>query len=201
MPEQSANLVEQFDLAPAGYMTYWPAAALGLPADRIFARLRTNLDWQQQPVRLFGRSIPQPRMTAFHGDPGVVYRYSGLSLNACRWSDELDQLRHLVQECSGERFNSVLCNLYRDGRDYMGWHADDEPELGPDPVVASLSFGAHRRFLLKRRDGSGDRLELILESGSLLIMGGDLQRHWLHQLPRALRVRSARINLTFRRIY
>jgi alkylated DNA repair dioxygenase AlkB len=149
---------------------------------------------------MFGRSIPQPRLTDFRADPGVSYRYSGLTLEARPWTDDLAGLRRFAEDMAGQRFNSVLCNLYRDGRDYMGWHADNEPELGPNPVIASLSFGARRRFTLKPRSGQEERVEFELECGSLLVMRGDTQRHWLHQLPRAARVREARINLTFRDI-
>jgi len=139
-------------------------------------------------------------LTAFYGNREVNYRYSGLTLQARPWTGELEKLRRIAEELSGRKYNSVLCNLYRDGRDYMGWHADDERELGSNPVIASMSFGAERRFLLKPRNGEEERIEFLLKSGSLLVMRGDLQRHWLHQLPRALRISRKRINLTFRQI-
>lgn len=192
--------LDSMDLAPAGKVHYWPCAVPELRSEEVFERLRRDLDWRQLPVRMFGRAIPQPRLTDFRADQGVCYRYSGLALEASPWSADLAWMRQIVQERTGHRFNSVLCNLYRDGRDYMGWHADDEPELGPEPVIASLSFGACRRFLIKSRSGQGRQLEFKLESGSLLVMSGDLQHHWVHQLPRALGVHEARINLTFRNI-
>lgn len=187
-------------LAPGGRVQYWSSLNAELCSSDLFERLSRDLDWRRLPVRMFGRSILQPRLTDFRADPGICYRYSGLSLKARPWTADLAWMRQLVEEVVGQRFNSVLCNLYRDGRDYMGWHADDEPELGPDPVIASLSFGARRRFSLKSRSGREERIELELEPGSLLVMRGDLQRHWLHQLPRALRVNDSRINLTFRNI-
>jgi alkylated DNA repair dioxygenase AlkB len=188
------------DLPPSGNVDYWPCAHSGLDLAEVENALERGLDWRQLPVHMFGRSIPQPRLTAFCGDLKVTYRYTGLSLHAQPWTRTLNRLRTVVEELSGQQFNSVLCNLYRDGRDYMGWHADDERALGSNPVIASMSFGAERRFLLKPRSGAANRVEFLLKSGSLLVMRGDLQQHWLHQLPRALRVTQQRINLTFRQI-
>ena len=187
-------------LAPNGVVRYYPDFMSGQAADQALTRLREGLDWQQLPIKMFGRRILQPRLTAYYGDPGADYRYSGLQLLAQPWPAALAELRDAVAGQIGERFNSVLCNLYRHGRDYMGWHADDEPELGPDPLIASVSLGAERRFALKPRDGTADRQVFELASGSLLIMSGDLQRYWLHQLPRSQKVHQERINLTFRRV-
>ncbi|NDY94687.1 alpha-ketoglutarate-dependent dioxygenase AlkB family protein [Wenzhouxiangella limi] len=200
MSIESVDSARIVDLPPAGRVEYRPCAAPGCPSREVFERLRDDLDWRQLPVRTFGRAIAQPRLTDFRGEAGIRYRYSGLTLEARPWTAHLLRLREVVEQHTGQRFNSVLCNLYRDGRDYMGWHADDEPELGREPVIASLSFGARRRFTLKPRSGEAERLEFELASGSLLVMSGDVQRFWLHQLPRALRVRDARINLTFRYI-
>lgn len=200
MSTESGECVHSLELAPAGRVAYWSCAGPGLHFDDVFERIHAELDWRQLSVRMFGRSIAQPRLTDFRAEPGVRYRYSGLTLDARPWTESLAGMRQLVERRTGHRFNSVLCNLYRDGRDYMGWHADNEPELGPDPVIASLSFGACRRFTLKPRSGQQGKVEFELASGSLLVMSGDLQRHWLHQLPRALRVRDPRINLTFRNI-
>ncbi|MFW5815395.1 MAG: alpha-ketoglutarate-dependent dioxygenase AlkB family protein [Wenzhouxiangella sp.] len=200
MLSESAQWDENVDLPPAGQVRYCALAAPGLRPAKLFTNLGQTLDWRQLPVRMFGRSIPQPRLTDFRADPGVGYRYSGLSLEARPWTDDLALIRQIVERRTGCCFNSVLCNFYRDGRDYMGWHADNEPELGPEPVIASVSFGAQRRFVLKPRTGGPERVEFELESGSLLLMCGDVQEHWLHQLPRAMRVSEARINLTFRKI-
>jgi alkylated DNA repair dioxygenase AlkB len=165
----------------------------------LFRLWSRSLDWQQRPIRLFGREVMQPRLTCFYGEPGVRYRYSGKTLEAHRFTDELRDLAERLGECIGTGFNSVLCNLYRDGRDSMGWHADDETELGKDPVIASVSLGQARRFRLKPRSGGGSRA-LMLEHGSLLVMSGDLQHHWLHELPKSRQALGPRINLTFRRI-
>jgi len=185
-------------LAPNGLVRYYPDFLSRAAADRSRVELTQKLAWKQLPITMFGRRILQPRLTAYYGDPGADYRYSGLQLLAQPWPAALAELRDAVAGQIGERFNSVLCNLYRHGRDYMGWHADDEPELGPDPLIASVSLGAERRFALKPRDGTADRQVFELASGSLLIMSGDLQRHWLHQLPRSQLVNEERINLTFR---
>lgn len=188
-------------LPPGGRLSYQGQWLQSEAAALLFQTLLTALDWRQLPVRMFGRSLPQPRLTDFHGDSGTGYTYSGLSLHGRGWPPVLADLRDALARETGLVFNTVLCNLYRDGRDYMGWHADDEPELGRNPVVASVSLGAQRRFRLRPRAGrSGEPCELLLECGSLLLMSGDLQHHWQHQLPKALRVDKPRINLTFRQV-
>lgn len=193
--------VRKTRLEPGGLVSYWPQ---WLPADQaqaLFRALHHDLDWRQLPVRMFGRWIPQPRLVDFHADPGVSYTYAGLRLQGQGWPPALASLRAAASAAARVSFNSVLCNLYRDGRDHMGWHADDEPELGANPAVASVSLGAERRFLLRpRRPPREPRHEWRLAHGSLLLMSGQLQHHWLHQMPKALRVHEPRINLTFRRI-
>lgn len=199
--EIASGIALDLELPPSGRLIYWPAYLDAGQAEALFDRLQLGLDWRQLPVRLFGRQIPQPRLTDFHADAGISYTYSGLRLEGCAWPLPLAALRERLNAELGQAFNSVLCNLYRDGRDYMGWHADDEPTLGADPVIASLSLGIRRRFQLRPRQRARvERRELMLEPGSLLVMAGDLQRHWLHQLPKSLQVKTPRINLTFRRI-
>ncbi len=188
------------DFAPAGRVDYWRSVAEFEQSPGLMGSLERELDWRQLPVRLFGKSIPQPRLTAFYADPGISYRYSGLTLHGQAWTPDLALIRALVERYSGFAFNSVLCNLYRDGDDYMGWHADDEPELGLQPAIASVSFGAARRFVFKPKSGAKERREFLLAAGSLLVMSGDLQEHWLHQLPKARKIEEARINLTLRQI-
>lgn len=200
MPARTDGECRIVELEPGGKVQYWPLFHPGLVKPDFIDHLHTELAWQQLPVRMFGREILQPRLTAYYGDDRIDYRYSGLKLTPRPWTRQLAWLREMLVEVTGLRFNSVLCNLYRDGRDYMGWHADDEPELGPAPVIASLSFGACRRFVFKPRSGASERHEFQLQTGSLLLMSGALQRHWLHQLPKAMRVQSPRINLTFRQI-
>ncbi len=190
---------ERIDLPPDGQLLYWPDFYPPETADELFERLGAEISWQQYSIRLFGRSVAQPRLTAFYGNAGLRYTYSGLSLTAPGWGRGLARVREDVAEATGRTHNSVLCNLYRDGADAMGWHADDEPELGDEPVIASLSLGAERRFSFKPRAG-GKSLKIDLANGSLLVMAGSVQAHWLHQLPRTRRPVGPRINLTFRTI-
>lgn len=150
----------------------------------------------------------QPRLVAWQGDPGASYTYSGLTLEPAPWSGAVAAIRDLVWEAiegaapafaaGREPFNGVLCNRYRDGSDSMGWHSDDEGELGPEPLIASVSLGAARPFQLRRKDDKSIKHEVLLENGSLLLMAGGTQRHWQHQLPKRKRVGDERVNLTFR---
>ncbi|MBT8442003.1 MAG: alpha-ketoglutarate-dependent dioxygenase AlkB [Gammaproteobacteria bacterium] len=166
------------------------------------ARLMGEVPWRRDCVRVFGRSHPIPRLHQWYGDPDSEYRWSGLNMRPEPWTATLRELRIRVSEAVGHDFNSVLVNLYRDGNDSMGWHADDEPELGEDPTIASLSLGAERELRLRyrRRDAHEDSRTISLPSGSLLVMAGTTQRFWQHSLPKRLRVSAPRINLTFRRI-
>ena len=170
-------------------------------AQRWFARLHDEIPWQRHRLRLFGREIEAPRLSCWIGDANAVYTYSGTRFAPRAWTPGLSELREYLFAHCRERYNSVLCNLYRDGRDSMGWHSDNEPELGAEPVIASLSFGGVRRFRLRHRHEPDKRLELDLPSGSLLRMAGTTQRHFRHDLPKTARQVDARINLTFRRIH
>lgn len=165
-----------------------------------FASLRGEIPWENHRIRMFGREIASPRLSCWIGDEGTGYVYSGSRFEPHAWTPTLSRLREALRSSLGLDFNSVLANLYRDGRDGMGWHSDDEPELGQRPIIASLSFGATRRFCLRRRDGDGDTLKLELPPGSLLLMRGDTQANYRHALPKTARAIGERINLTFRRI-
>ena len=166
----------------------------------LMARLVRDLAWEQPEIRLFGRWHRIPRLQHWCADEGVSYRYSGRTLPAAPWSDELRRIRHLTEQLTGLPFNSVLANLYRDGNDAMGWHADDEAELGPAPWIASWSFGASREFCLRRKGESRTGHRINLEHGSLLLMSPAIQQRWQHALPRRQRVTQARLNLTFRQV-
>lgn len=171
---------------------------IGRPeASRMLDRLWKELSWRQETITLYGRRVRQPRLTAWCGDPGAVYRYSGLTLEPLPWHPELLKLRDRLERKLGGAFNSVLANAYRNGGDSMGWHADDERELGARPVIASVSLGEERRFLLRKR-GDNRSKGLVLEHGSLLVMKGDCQRNYQHSLPRTARDIGLRINLTYR---
>lgn len=170
-------------------------------ADRLLEWSLTHIRWEHHVIRIFGRDVPTPRRSAWFGDPGARYTYSGLTLDPRPWPPALAPLRDRVEAAIGSRFNAVLANLYRDGTDSMGWHADDEPELGRDPVIASVSVGAVRRFTMRhatRRDL--EHLVLELEHGSLLVMAGSTQHHWRHALPKTRRPVGPRVNLTFRSV-
>ncbi len=165
-----------------------------------FELLRTEIPWRQDEITLFGRTHPLPRLQSWHGEPGTGYTYSGMRLEAAPWTPMLRLARARVEALAGEAFDSVLANLYRDGHDQIGWHADDEASLGERPLIASLSLGAARRFRLRHRAGRAEPVTLELAPGSLLVMAGDTQRCWQHTLPRTARAVGERINLTFRRM-
>lgn len=167
--------------------------------ERVFTSLRDGLAWRAQEITLFGRKVMQPRLIDWYADPGVNYSYSGITLGPVAWPATLKNLRDRIEAEVGHSFNSVLCNLYRDGRDSMGWHADDEPELGPRPVIASLSLGAERRFRIRPRSG-GASIGFDLGPGSLLLMAGHSQRDYQHAITKTRRVVAPRINLTFRNV-
>lgn len=164
-------------------------------AARLFGALRREIDWQEKTATVMGRKVRIPRLTAWHGDAGYVY--SGIRLTPAPWTRSLIELKDVAEDAAGQRFNSVLLNLYRDGRDSVSWHADNEPGLGREPVIASLSLGAPRRFQLRHRQ-AGERVEVLLEDGDCLVMAGATQHAWLHQVPKTARPVGPRINLTFR---
>ncbi|MBD2723450.1 alpha-ketoglutarate-dependent dioxygenase AlkB family protein [Hymenobacter armeniacus] len=184
---------------PQADLLFDPAFLPAAEADALLAQLTAEVAWEQRSIRLFGQEFPQPRLTAWYGDPEARYTYSGLAWEPRPWTPALLALRQRVAAACAAPFNSVLLNLYRDGRDSMGWHADDEPELGPKPVIASLSLGATRRFRLRPRPGLVlPSLSLDLGSGSLLLMRGSTQQHWQHALPKTTQPLGPRLNLTFR---
>jgi alkylated DNA repair dioxygenase AlkB len=167
-------------------------------ASECFERLRSELPWTQPELQVFGRRHPVPRLQSWHGDPEAEYLYSGLLLSPEPWHPLLAELRALIERVCATRFNSVLANLYRDGHDSMGWHADDEPELGRHPRVASLSLGAERDFAVRRKGDTRMAFKWPLLHNELWLMEPGMQYHWQHSLPRRKRVERARLNLTFR---
>ncbi|MGF1680021.1 alpha-ketoglutarate-dependent dioxygenase AlkB [Photobacterium makurazakiensis] len=166
-------------------------------ADRLYRRLDNTLQWQQKPISMYGRSVMQPRLQAWCGD--ATYRYSGLTMHPDPWTAELVEIRDKLNRLLKVQFNSVLANKYRDGCDYMGWHQDNEPELGENPLIASVNLGEERRFVLKHTT-TNEKREFTLSHGSLLVMAGSLQSHWQHCVPKTRRPKDSRINLTFRTI-
>jgi alkylated DNA repair dioxygenase AlkB len=167
-------------------------------ADTLQRTLRDDVPWEVHRIRMFGRQVDSPRLSCWMGDPAARYRYSGTEFVPQPWHPALLPLRDQLSAFCGHAFNSVLLNRYRDGDDGMGWHSDNEPELGPAPVIASVSLGAPRRFLLRRRDDHAKKAEVLLDHGDLLVMGGQTQRHYQHSLPKSARPLAERLNLTFR---
>lgn len=167
-------------------------------ADTLQRTLRDDVPWEVHRIRMFGRQVDSPRLSCWMGDPAARYRYSGTEFMPQPWHPALLPLRDQLSAFCGHAFNSVLLNRYRDGDDGMGWHSDNEPELGPAPVIASVSLGAPRRFLLRRRDDHAKKAEVLLDHGDLLVMGGQTQRHYQHSLPKSARPLAERLNLTFR---
>lgn len=169
-------------------------------ADAAFADLCASVPWRQERLVMFGREVDVPRLEAWIADPGLSYTYSGVRHAPQPWNEMLSSLRGLVGELASTTFNSVLCNLYRDGSDGVDWHADDERELGDEPIIGSLSLGATRRFDLRRVDDHSQRESIDLHHGDLVIMRGTTQALWRHRVPRTKRPVGERINLTFRRV-
>lgn len=168
-------------------------------ADQLFDRLKTDLAWQEESIFIYGRWVKVPRLMCWYGDPDAWYQYSGVNHQPMPWTAALQAIREKVEQQCQCAFNSVLANLYRDGNDSMGCHADDEKELGPNPVIASLSLGDERLFRLHHKK-TRDKLDIILGHGDLLVMAGTLQHHWMHAVPKTKKLKTPRINLTFRKI-
>jgi len=162
-----------------------------------FESLSNELEWQQNQLRIYGRQVPEPRLVCWIGDPHARYSYSGIQLSPAPWSRTVTSLRRVCERVAGVGFNSVLVNLYRDGADSVAWHSDNEPELGIEPTIASLSLGATRRFDL-RHNVSGETVKLDLPAGSVVVMAGRCQADWVHRIAKTKRVSEPRINLTFR---
>jgi len=182
-----------------GELTYWPEFLTESEADRCFRYLHEKIVWHIPHINLFGKEIQSPRMAAWYGDADAIYTYSGLTNQPLPWFDDLSELKQKVEQKTRHRFNSVLANLYRDGNDSMGWHSDDEAELGVQPVIASLSLGAERRFALRHKKRKALKpVEIILKHGSLLLMSGKTQHYWRHCISKTRKPVTPRINLTFR---
>lgn len=182
---------------PDGELALLRQLELGRDNDAVLAALIAETAWKAEHITLWGRQLLQPRLTAWHGD--ARYTYSGLSMEPLPFTPLQREIKAAVEQASGRRFNSVLLNYYRDGRDSMGMHSDDEAELGPEPAIASLSFGATRTFILKHKR-SKQTLKLDLEAGSLLLMAGKTQHNWLHGINKVSGPVGPRVNLTFRYI-
>lgn len=183
---------------PDAEIIYYPAFYDAVEADTIFKELLNTVPWQQDQIKVFGKTHPQPRLTALFGDDSKSYSYSNLTMQSHPWSALLHKIKVQIESATEVHFSTVLLNLYRDGKDSNGWHADNEKELGQNPIIASVSFGAERYFYLKHKSNKNLKQKILLENGSLLIMRGSTQHHWLHQIPKTAKPIAPRINLTFR---
>ena len=167
-------------------------------SDKLLADLIANIAWEQKAINIMGKQVMQPRLIAWYGDAGKSYRYSGLTVHPLPWTPVLLDMKARVEAAANVTFNTVLLNLYRDGQDSVGWHSDDEPELGTNPVIASVSLGAARTFQFKHKQNPDLKQSVELTHGSLLLMRGTTQHYWKHQIPKTKKPLGARINLTFR---
>jgi alkylated DNA repair dioxygenase AlkB len=193
-----SNEAQNFEI-PDGDLIFYPAAFTTTEADRFLKNLKQETFWQQDNIKMYGKEIPLPRLTAWYGDSGRNYTYSGIAMNPHPWNSTLREVKQRVEQLSQVNFNSVLLNLYRTGSDSVNWHSDDEPELVPSHTIASVSFGDTRRFVMKHKTKiEVDKFELKLTHGSVLLMRGETQQHWLHQVPKTRKNVNSRINLTFR---
>ena len=180
-----------------GEVNYYGRVLDQQTADHYLDALLNTIAWKNDEAVIFGRHIITKRKVAWYGNAGFSYKYSGTTKQAIGWTPELLQLKQLVENITGDQFNSCLLNLYHTGHEGMAWHSDDEKSLGKNTTIASLSFGAERKFALKHRQSKESR-SLLLETGSLLVMKGATQSNWLHSLPKTKKITIPRINLTFR---
>ncbi|CAM3610062.1 putative alkylated DNA repair protein [Flavobacterium saliperosum S13] len=188
-----------FDL-PDADIEYYPDFVSETEALSLFHKLLDEIPWQQDNITVFGKTHQQPRLTALFGKEGKPYSYSNISMHPHPWNELLTKIKLKVEKTTGHTFTSVLLNLYRDGKDSNGWHADNEKELGQNPIIASVSFGEKRTFQLKHNTIKEAKQSIVLENGSLLLMKGTTQHYWKHQIPKTTKPINQRINLTFRTI-
>ena len=188
MPDADVSILHQIEMP--------------LPYDQIMRKLVDQTIWRQEKVRIYGKEHQQPRLVSLYGDPGKKYDYSGISLHPLPWTDLLREIRRRVEDCTDARFNAVFLNLYRDHNDSMGFHSDDEKELGKNPVIASVTFGATRTFLLKHKFRKDiPPVKIPLEAGTVLLMKGATQLFWKHGFNKQTVPCGPRVNLTFRMLY
>ncbi|MGH1542517.1 MAG: alpha-ketoglutarate-dependent dioxygenase AlkB family protein [Arenicella sp.] len=185
---------------PNAELQYFPALFDQDSSDSNFEYLLNDVAWAQEHITLYGKTNKVPRLSAWYGDAAEMYTYSGITSKALPWTDLLLHIKRDVESVTGALFNSVLVNLYRDGADSVAWHSDDEPELGENPTIASVSFGQIRPFQLRMKHDHRVKYSLDLAHGSCLLMSGQMQAYWQHQIAKSKKITQARINLTFRMI-
>lgn len=183
---------------PDAEIEYYPNFFEANRANELFEKLQHEIPWQQDNITVFGKTHPQPRLTALFGNEGKPYSYSNIVMQPNAWNPILMFIKNEIEELCTVNFTTVLLNYYRDGKDSNGWHADNEKELGRNPIIVSVSFGAERSFHLQHNTSKDQKLKINLEHGSLLIMKGSTQHFWKHQIPKTAKSIGPRINLTFR---
>jgi alkylated DNA repair dioxygenase AlkB len=181
-----------------GEVLFFPAAYAKNESDNFFKHLIEEIAWRHETIKIFGRQVMQPRLTAWYGDAGKSYSYSGITMHPQPWAQTLLQIKTRAESMAAVQFNSALLNYYRNGNDSMGWHRDNENELGNNPVIASVSFGEARRFQLRYYNDKSIVRNIDLTNGSLLLMRGETQHYWEHRLPKTNEHTGPRINITFR---
>ena len=194
------NIIDKnLNLLPTdGIVNYYGKIQSNTTADKYFHHLLNDIQWKNDEVVIYGKRIITKRKVSWYGDENYDYTYSNTTKKALKWTNQLIELKSIVEEKSGSKFNSCLLNLYHNGEEGMSWHSDDEKELKENYTIASVSFGAERKFVFKHKQ-TKDKIELILEHGSLLLMKDETQKHWMHSLPKTKKVLNPRVNLTFRK--
>ncbi len=183
-----------------GTLCLWQPLLSSDESETLFAQLSSTLNWRQDEMMIAGKRTPIPRLQAWYGDAGSQYGYSGIALPPLSWTKALLQIKQTIETITQQRFNSVLANYYRNGQDSVSWHQDNEPELGQNPIIASLSLGETRQFQLRHTKGKYPTIKLNLPHNTLLLMSGSTQKNWQHQIPKTKKAVGPRINLTFRLI-
>ena len=196
MTMKTINNILPFD----GIAEYFPNAIIKNQADTLFHSLLNTIQWENDIVSMFGKTHVMSRKSAWYGEKGCTYIYGSVIHNPLPWTSDLVQCKQLAESIAGKSFNSCLCNLYHSGMEGMGWHSDDEKELGINPDIISLSFGADRIFRFQHNK-TKECIDILLAHGSILHMHGECQHHWKHALPKSRKIVDARINLTFRNIH
>lgn len=186
---------------PDAHVLFLPSLMPGPTADALWQRLTGTTGWTQLTLQAGGRTVALPRLTAWHADSGLDFTGPGITIRPADWTPDLLAVRDLVESASGSKFNGVLLTLYRDGRDGLAWHSDDQPEFGPEPVIGSVSLGAPRLMEFRRKYSAETAASIMLSHGSCLIMRGQTQQFWEHQIPKTPGDIGPRLNLTFRRVF
>ena len=198
--EECSDTASRIEM-PDGEVLLYASLFSPREANRLFAVLQRDIQWRQERITLFGQVHKLPRLTAWYGEPDTTYSYSGITVDSMPWIPPLLMIKERIERVSKARFNSVLLNRYRDGSDSMAWHADDEPELGRNPIIGSVSLGQSRTLQMKHKTDKSARRAIPLANGSFLLMQGAVQHHWLHQIAKSRRPMEERINLTYRFVF